>query len=317
MQLHLGQLWIGEPAARPAFKVVLPQLQFPLYFQGRVRGQWTIASRLDDEDFTTADRRILNTLARQAKIALSNILLVETLRRQLEELQASRETLAQAQRRLLHSREEERARLARDLHDGPLQMLVGLNLQTGLLLSQWGATASPVIAALKEIRGEVQELLTELRQVCTELRPPMLDTLGLGAALRALAEDWSAQSSVAVHIDLPADATLRSLPGDVAVNVYRVVQEALSNIARHAAAQHVTLAVYDDQPGITLRLQDDGCGFRLPRSSRELIAQGHYGLVGIQERVDLIDGMLRLETAPERGTTLHLTWRPPPTDRIS
>ncbi len=310
MQLHVGQLWIGEAAARPQIKVVLPQLQFPLQFQGQVRGQWTIGSRRDDEDFTTADRRILNTLARQAETALSNVLLVETLRQQLDELHASRETLAQAQRRLLRSREEERARLARDLHDGPLQVLVGLNLQTGLLLAQWGAGDSPITIALKEIRGEVQELLTDLRQVCSELRPPMLDTLGLGAALRALAEDWSLQSGVAVHIDLPADGALRSLPGDVAVNVYRVVQEALSNVARHAAAQHVTLAVCDGQQSITLRVQDDGRGFTLPHSSRELIAQGHYGLVGIQERVDLIDGQLRLETAPGRGTTLHITWRP-------
>jgi signal transduction histidine kinase len=308
MQLHTGQLWIGEAAALPPIKIVPPQLQLPLYFQGQVRGQWAIGSRRDDEDFTTADRRIFNTLARQAETALSNVLLVETLRQQLDELHASRETLAQAQRRLLRSREAERARLARDLHDGPLQVLVGLNLQTGLLLAQWGASDSPAITAMKEIRGEVQQLLTDLRQVCAELRPPMLDTLGLGAALRALAEDWSAQSGIAVHIDLPADAALRSLPGDVAVNLYRVVQEALSNIARHAAAQHVTLAVCDGQQSITLRLQDDGRGFTLPPSSRELIAQGHYGLVGIQERVDLIDGQLQLETAPGRGTTLLITW---------
>ena len=89
---------------------------------------------------------------------------------------------------------------------------------------------------MKEIRGEVQTLLIDLRQVCAELRPPMLDTLGLGATLRALAGDWSDQTGVVVQLDLPADAALRSLPGDVAVNVYRVVQEALSNVARHAHA---------------------------------------------------------------------------------
>jgi signal transduction histidine kinase len=317
MQLHPGQLWIGEPAARSQIKVAPPRLQFPLHFQGQLRGRWTVGSRRDDEDFTTVDRRILNTLARQAEIALSNVLLIETLRQQLGELQASRETLAQAQRRLLRSREDERARLARDLHDGPLQVLVGLNLQTGLLLSQGEGSDLLATTVLKEIRGEVQELLTDLRQVCAELRPPMLDTLGLGAALRALAEDWSSQTGIAVHTDLPADGALRSLPGDVAMNVYRVAQEALSNVARHAAAQHVTLAVCDDQPGITLRLQDDGRGFVLPASSRELVAQGHYGLVGIQERVDLIDGQLRLDTAPGRGTTLHVTWRPPPADRLS
>jgi two-component system NarL family sensor kinase len=317
MQLQAGQLWIGDATTTVPSKARLPQLQFPLIFQGKQRGQWLVGARRDDEDFTTADRRILKTLTRQAETALSNVLLIETLRQQLDELHASRETLSQAQRRLLRSREDERARLARDLHDGPLQVLVGLNLQTGLLLSQWGESVSPVTTALKEIRAEVQTLLIDLRQVCAELRPPMLDTLGLGAALRALADEWSAQSGVAVQLDLSADGTLLALPADVAVNLYRIAQEALSNIARHAAAQHVALAVCDDQPGVTLSLQDDGLGFTRPSSSRELIARGHYGLVGIQERVDLIDGQLQLDTTPGRGTQLRVTWRPSPTDRLS
>ena len=96
---------------------------------------------------------------------------------------------------------------------------------------------SPNGEALQGIRVEVRGLLNELRQVCTELRPPMLDTLGLGAALRALAEDWSGQHGVALQLDLPPDATLRSLPEEVALNLYRVAQEALSNVARHAEAQ--------------------------------------------------------------------------------
>jgi signal transduction histidine kinase len=312
MQLHPGRLWIDKPPDR----VAPPQLQFLLHFQGAVRGDWTPGFRLDGEDFTTADRRILTTLAHQAETALSNVLLVEALRQQLTELRANRETLAQAQRRLLHSREAERARLARELHDGPLQVLVGLNLQTGLLLSQQTTGDAPITSALREIRSEVQALLADLRQVCTDLRPPLLDTLGLGAALRALAEDWSAQNGIAVHVDLPPDGCLPSLPGDVAVNVYRVVQEALRNVAHHAAAQHVTLAVCDDRPGLTVWLQDDGRGFMPPASSRELIAQGHYGLVGIHERVDLIDAQLHLESAPGRGTTLRITWRPAPADRV-
>jgi signal transduction histidine kinase len=310
MQLQRGALSID---ADPPDKMTL---HFRLCFQSEVRAWWGIGLRLDGEDFTTADRRILTTLAHQAEMALGNVLLVETLRQQLAELHASRETLAQAQRRLLYSREEERARLARELHDGPLQVLVGLNLQTGLLLSQQ-ATTAPITAALHDIRSEVQSLLTDLRQVCTDLRPPLLDTLGLSAALSALAEDWSAQHGLTVQVDVPGDESLRSLPAEVAVNVYRVVQEALSNIARHAAAQHVTLSARDDQPGLALVVHDDGCGFAPPTSTRDLIAQGHYGLVGMRERVDLIAGELQIDSAPGRGTTLRLTWRCAPTDRVS
>lgn len=114
-------------------------LNFPLAFQGETRAVWRVRAHRDGEDFTDADRRILTTLARQAETALGNVLLVETLRAQLDEIRASRATLAQMQRQLLRSREEERARLARELHDGPLQDLVGLNLQLGLLITA-GAT---------------------------------------------------------------------------------------------------------------------------------------------------------------------------------
>ena len=314
MQLHEGQLWIGKPGVDLPQRAPEPQLQFPLTFQGQVRGLWVVEPRRDGEDFAAADRRILNTLARQAEVALSNVLLVETLRQQLDEIRASRETLTQTQRQLLRSREEERARLARDLHDDPIQSLVGLNLQLGLLLAQAEPcpaveATEPPVEALKTMRAEVRELLVDLRQVCAELRPPMLDTLGLGAALRALADDWSTQCGAAVHLDLPPDAALRPLPDEVAVNLYRVVQEALGNVARHAEAQQVTLRLAWEDPRLTLMLHDDGRGFPVPDTLHRLASQGHFGLVGMQERVNLIGGTWTVESAPAQGTTIHVVWQ--------
>jgi signal transduction histidine kinase len=300
MQLHPGRLWIGQPGGVPEQSVALPRLQFSLSFQGQVRGLWTVGPRLDGEDFAAADRRILETVAHQAEIALSNVLLVETLRAQLEEIRKAR-------RHLLRSREEERAHLARDLHDGPIQALVGLNLQLGLLLtSETPATMAGELAAM---RAEVRQLLADLRQVCAELRPPMLDTMGLGAALRALAEDWSAQNGVAVRLELPPDADLRPLPDEVAVNLYRVMQEALTNVARHAAARGVAIRLSWEDARLTLTIRDDGRGFTVPENLQSLIAQGHFGLVGIQERVYLIGGTWTLVSAPGQGTRVHIAWR--------
>ena len=302
MQLYSGELWIGEQDQSPPLPLSSsPPLQFPLTFQGQVRGLWTVGLRRDGEDFSAADHRILQTLARQAEIALSNVLLVETLRRQLDEIRAT-------QRRLLRSREEERARLARDLHDGPIQALVGLNLQLGLLLTV-DEESSPLEQALKAMRTEVRELLAELRQVCAELRPPMLDALGLRAALRALAEEWSAQCGVSVSFDLPPEAALRSLPGEVTVNLYRVVQEALTNVARHAAARLVTIRLAWENARLILTVQDDGRGFVVPATFQSLAAQGHFGLAGIQERVKLIGGTLTVESAPGQGTTVCVVWQ--------
>jgi signal transduction histidine kinase len=167
---------------------------------------------------------------------------------------------------------------------------------------------APLAEELGAVRAEVRNLLVELRQVCAELRPPMLDTLGLGAALRALAEDWSAQHEVTVQLDLPSNAALRPLPDEVAVNLYRVVQEALANIARHAQAQAVTLCLTWQDARLSLTIQDDGQGFAVPVALRSLTDHGHFGLVGVQERVNLIGGTLTLESAPGRGTAMRVIW---------
>lgn len=282
-------------------------LQFPLAFQGETRAVWRVRAHRNGEDFTAADRRILTTIARQAETALGNVLLVETLRAQLDEIRASRETLAQAQRQLLRSREEERARLARELHDGPLQDLVGLNMQLGLLLADLPGFQD--LEGLAAIRAEVRDLLSELRQVCAELRPPMLDTIGLSAALRVLAEDWSAQQHIPAQVNLAPDAALRALPGEVTVNLYRVTQEALANIARHARARNVALDLAFDGARLTLTIRDDGRGFVVPTALHEFAARGHFGLVGLRERVELIGGALTVQAAPGAGTTIQVAWQ--------
>jgi signal transduction histidine kinase len=305
MQLGEGELQFGTQS-HPLSPSPAPSLEFPLTFQGEPRARWIVRAHRNGEDFTTADCRILTTLARQAETALGNVLLVETLRAQLDEIRASRETLAQAQRQLLRSREEERARLARELHDGPLQDLVGLNMQLGLLLA---GDASPLTESLRALRAEVRALLTELRQVCAELRPPMLDTMGLGAALRVLAEEWSAQHHLPVQLDLASDAALRALPDQVSVNLYRVAQEALANIAHHAHARNVTLTLACDATRWTLTIGDDGEGFIVPATLNELAARGHFGLVGLRERVELIGGALTIESAPGAGTIVRVTWQ--------
>ncbi|MBI5652918.1 MAG: hypothetical protein HZC40_21090, partial [Chloroflexi bacterium] len=280
MRLNHGALAIGESPTPPLSHS--PALEFPLAFQDETRAIWHVGARRDDEDWSDTDRRILATLARQAEIALGNVLLVEMLRGQLDVIRAT-------QHQLLRSREAERARLARDLHDGPIQDLVGLNMQLGLILTNPGFRASDQ-EGLTAIRAEVRDLLSELRQVCAELRPPMVDTIGLSAALRVLADEWSSQHGIPVQLDLAPDAMLRALPGEVAVNLYRVAQEALSNVARHAHARTIALHLTFDDARLTLTIRDDGRGFNAPATLHDLPARGHFGLVGLRERVELIGG---------------------------
>jgi two-component system NarL family sensor kinase len=299
MQLHPASLHVGQPPeAHP--EEALPALRFPLAFQGHVHTTWVVGPRLDREDFAASDRRILQTVAHQAEIALSNVLLVETLHAQVDEIRLARH-------HLLRSREEERARLGRDLHDGPIQSLVGLSLQLGLL----AATQIPegVAGEIAAMRAEVRHLLAELRQVCAELRPPMLDTVGLATALRAMAEEWSSHSGVAIELDLLSDADLRFLPDEVAVNLYHVVHEALANAGRHANARRVAIRLVGTNEHLALAIRDDGQGFVAPENVQNLVARGHFGLAGIQERVQIIGGTWQIVSAPGQGTEIHITWQ--------
>jgi len=319
MQLSGSELWIsdsGAPEQSPPNADTNPaspsDLTFLLDLQGQNQAVWRVKTHRSGEDLSETDRRILETLAQQAQVALNNVLLIETLRQQIIELRTSRDLVTQKQHQLLRSREEERGRLARELHDGPIQTLVGLNLQLGLFLTSGGTAsvaqaASPLAETLQGIRGEVRTLLADLRQVCAELRPPMLDALGLGAALHALADDWNAQNGIKVSLDIPSDPALNSLPTEVPVNLYRIVQEALGNIARHAQARWVQISLRQEVQTLKLCVSDDGCGFSAPASLQSLVAQGHFGLAGMQERAALIGAQLSLQSAPGHGTQVYVS----------
>jgi signal transduction histidine kinase len=158
------------------------------------------------------------------------------------------------------------------------------------------------------MRAEVRGLSSELRQVCAELRPPMLDTLGLGAALRTLVTEWTDQKNVETQLHLSPDATLRSLPDEVAVNFYRVAQEALINISKHARARHVNISLVFEECQLRMTIQDDGLGFEAPITLHDLTTKSHFGLAGMRERIGLIGGEWSLKSVPGGGTTICVSW---------
>ncbi len=321
MQLREGALSIGEPLEGQAIEGRLPFLDFTFSLPGGLKALWRVAGHLNGEDFSAEDRRILKTLAKEAGIALTNVVLFEALRRQIVDIQASQAALAELERELLRSREAERSRLARDLHDGPIQTLVGLSMQVGMLMAGdagpeggWSipvpeASASPSHKALEEMQVEIRGLLAELRQVCAQLRPPMLDMLGLDAAIRSLAAEWQEQSGIPVRMDLQPDPGLRMLPDEVALNLYRVVQEALANVAHHAAAGSVSIRYRCQSGQLSLCIQDDGRGFEPGKTLPGAPARGHFGLAGIRERIELIGGRFDLHSAPGQGTRLSVNWQ--------
>ena len=203
---------------------------------------------------------------------------------------------------LLQAEEEERRRLSRDLHDEAGQHLtaLGLGLQA---LSDIAAAGSEVDRRAAQLRELVSRLGRELHAIAVRLRPKALDDFGLEAALAAYAEEWSAQSGV--RIDVHAPRVEERLPAATESAVYRVVQEALTNIARHSGATHASLVLERRDGRVVVVVEDDGRGFDSESEARAGDVPG-LGLRGIRERVALLGGTVAIESTSGSGTSLYV-----------
>jgi signal transduction histidine kinase len=207
---------------------------------------------------------------------------------ELEAEMARRQELA---RRLASAQEDERRRVARDLHDTIGQTLSGLSL-------------AAAAGQLDQVRRLADELGRELHEVAVRLRPTALDDIGLAAAARVLADDWARRTGVAIEFQAVGLGAGR-LPAEVETALYRVVQEALTNAAKHAAARRVAVVIGRRAGTAVAVVEDDGAGFdpdvaRTPAPGR----RAGLGLAGMRERVGLLGGTVEVESQPGQGTTV-------------
>lgn len=199
--------------------------------------------------------------------------------------------------------ESERAHLARELHDGPTQELIALGHRVEMvqhLIKQrrYGAA----VELLEKLRIAEIGVSEELRRMIHALRPAYLDDLGFLPALEMLIRTANAES--ALEINLEHEPNIPRLCPNTELAVYRIVQEALNNALKHASAQHNVVSVYRFEQGITLTIADDGSGFFLSKRMDTYTRQGHFGLVGIKERVRHLNGHYHIVSQPGEGTVL-------------
>jgi signal transduction histidine kinase len=232
-----------------------------------------------DARFSDEDLRLAETFAARAAVAV----------------ELSQRVAADALRRVVTAQESERKRLARELHDETGQaltsILLGLKPLEEALAKQAGA------AALAELRELVVGALQDVRRLAVELRPAVLDDFGLVPALERLSESFAEQSGI--RVDFHSTLGETRLPSDVESSLYRVVQEALTNIVKHADAQRVSVSVVRRESSVAAVIEDDGVGFD-PRVARK---EG-IGLIGMRERLALLDGRLEVESRKGAGTTV-------------
>jgi PAS domain S-box-containing protein len=227
--------------------------------------------------------------------------------RDLTEWKRAEVARAELQRRLATVQEDERRRMARDLHDTVGQTLTALTL--GVRSVRDAGTLPPDAAErLEGVQRLVEELWRQVRELATRLRPTALDDLGLEAAARQLAADWSAHTGIS--IDFQAVGLTDRFPSRVETALYRVIQEALTNTARHAGARRIALVIGRNAGHAMAVIEDDGIGFdpealaQTPTPGRNPDARSRLGLAGMRERITLLGGTLEIESAPGQGTTI-------------
>lgn len=267
--------------------------------------------RLRGAPFTDADLHRLRSLADQASVALANGRLLSGLRRE----QAERRALAAS---IVLAQESERRRVAEDIHDGPVQELVGVGLMLDALSTDLRDGSPETVADVNRAAAAAREAVRALRRAIADLHPMSLEELGFSAAVRSLVEriEWR---GARVDLDLGDADDLSETHRTLA---FRIVQEAVANIVRHADPRVVTIRARHEGGDVVVEISDDGRGFE-PGAARPGAAEGHLGLAAAQERAALAGGRLTVASAPGAGTTVQLTLPatgedgPQPADNLS
>lgn len=287
--LHLGQnLRMTEIGADPrsgGFPAHHPKmnslLAVPIACRSPFRGNLYLADKVDATPFDETDEATLERFATQAANAIDAVHLHERLR-----------ALAI---------EEERLRLAREMHDGVAQILASVNAQAQAVREYVrGGRSEEAIQLLEKLAADARNVHAEVREGILALRSPS-SAEGISSALRDYLEDWQDQTGIAV--DRQFEAEIRFLP-EREVQVLRIAQEALANVRKHSGAKRVRVGLALDREFAALEVEDDGKGFDPGAPSHD--GRPHFGLVTMRERAQAVEGELEIETVPGRGTKIRL-----------
>ena len=204
---------------------------------------------------------------------------------------------------ITNTQEEERRRIARDLHDDTTQSLIAIGQRVELARDMIDETPQEATEQLRDLRKMITRTINSVRQFSRDLRPTTLEDLGLVAALQHQVNTLSQQDNTEVSLSI--EGTAEGLLPDMEIAVYRIVQEALTNIRKHARASHVQLQAQFLPQLVIVTVQDNGIGFEVPQEMAELANQGNFGLMGLKERAQLFGGQATITSQPGEGTEVQ------------
>jgi signal transduction histidine kinase len=264
----------------------------PLMRGSVLRGMWLLGKRDGDVVFSPEDLQWLTSIAREAAAVLEALHFAEQERFAATEMRA-------LYRQMVKTRELERGRISRELHDGVLQDLSAVTRDLKALGADRGLDEN----SFETLAEMSSRNVRTLRTICNDLRPPLLER-DLAAALKGLVLEIDARSPAPVYINISAQVEDLTLPDETALAIFRIVQEAVNNAVQHADASEVAvhMTAYPDR--LRLTVSDDGRGIAGNIESAHFVSEGHYGLAGMRERAAMIDGKLEVQTAVDYGTVV-------------
>lgn len=205
---------------------------------------------------------------------------------------------------IIRAQEEERRKVARDIHDGPAQLLANIIMRTEYCLKLLDKDHAGVREELVALQDMIRQSLQDVRKIIFDLRPMVLDDLGLIPALNHYLDDFFIQNQIPVDINIAGEPRRFTMPLEVAL--FRVVQESISNIKKHSNASHVAVKMEILNQKINLMIKDNGKGFNIKEVFADKKREG-YGLIGMRERIQVLNGEFSIKTSPGQGTSINIS----------
>jgi PAS domain S-box-containing protein len=292
-----GELY-GNPFDHPRALCMNTSLFVPLASRGKIIGV-VCAESLRNDAYDGSHVETLRALVAQAALALSNARAFQSIREQQEDLRSLSLQIMSAQ-------EGERGRISRELHDGVGQQLTAMKyMLESIRTAAKAGEQERLLGQIGEASELAMQIIDDLRAISLDLRPTMLDDLGLKPTLEWFVRQYTKRYDTAVEIR--CEIANENLPAAVSTTVFRIVQEALGNVAKHAQAKRVSVSVRDIGETLKIQVEDDGVGFNATKLSQKQALQGCSGILNMKERAHFLGGEFRVDTATGKGTRLFIT----------
>jgi len=263
----------------------------PMVCKGRLIGVLQVLNQDPDKRFTATDQEILTTFAAQSAVAIENARLYQSLREERD--------------RLIAVEEEVRRRLARDLHDGPAQMLASIIMSANFVKEALAHNAlEHALKELEEMLPVAEKALRQVRTLLFDLRPVILETQGLIPALDSYAKRL--RETEGLNVELHVAGEFGRLSHNAEVAIFSVVQEAITNAKKHAQANRITIEVTPTDDRLVVTVRDDGVGFDVAEVTGRYEERGSLGMLNMRERAEIVDGTLSISSQPGQGTAITL-----------